>query len=26
VTGFWDVLEGLIPAEERSRVAGLEGR
>lgn len=26
VTGFWRVLEGLIPAEERARVAGLQGR
>jgi len=24
VTGFWNVLEGLVPAEERSRVAGLQ--
>jgi DNA-binding MarR family transcriptional regulator len=24
VTGFWDVLEGLIPAAERERVAGLD--
>ena len=24
VTGFWDVLEGLIPAPERDRVAGLD--
>jgi DNA-binding MarR family transcriptional regulator len=24
VTGFWGVLEGLVPPEERSRVAGLQ--
>ena len=24
VTGFWAVLEGLVPPEERSRVAGLQ--
>ncbi|MFW2831236.1 MarR family winged helix-turn-helix transcriptional regulator [Sphingomonas sp. ID0503] len=24
VTGFWDVLEGLIPREDRGRVAGAE--
>jgi DNA-binding MarR family transcriptional regulator len=25
VAGFWTVLEGLIPPEERARVAGLQG-